>query len=344
MPICEACRATSATREVEAGTAPFLVCKACCNRLEARALRPLEWFNLASLHGPYQFLLHDDFYDGATACMPTIPVEAPERFPVPALDEMEGNADRLLDYAATRHFLWEETEPALVAALRRLEPATLFGRLQHRFATAKDEHVEYICIVVCGHAVGSLAELWIEQRYADPMAPRFLGALAYAGSRCVAEARGFDLAARALASIATNLAQTAFGSLGWFRSPRSLDWIERAVQPPLVETWGSLAAVSRPPWERLAAWLAGGRPLSLVALDALVEIGKGRALGFQGGSPMVRWLRPELVAPPSREVATSTLEAYVATDDSPRARRAVRAILRNWDLIAGGTPAEWVRE
>ena len=156
--ICEACRAASATLEVEAGTAPFRVCDDCCKRLEARALRPLEWFNLASIHGPYQFLLHDDFYDGGRACAPTIPVESPQRFPVPALGEMEGNVERLLDYAATRHFLWEETEPELVATLRRLEPEALLSRLQHRFATARDEHVEHVCLVVCGHAVGSLAE------------------------------------------------------------------------------------------------------------------------------------------------------------------------------------------
>lgn len=40
-------------------TSPYHVCSACHDRLHARALRPVEWYNLAKRHGWWQFLLHD---------------------------------------------------------------------------------------------------------------------------------------------------------------------------------------------------------------------------------------------------------------------------------------------
>jgi hypothetical protein len=51
-----------------------------------------------------------------------------------------------------------------------------------------------------------------------------------------------------------------------------LDWIERTIaQPKLVAAfWGELAAKSGLTWPRAQRWLTSGRPLSLVALDALI--------------------------------------------------------------------------
>src|SRR5207244_2293285 len=41
----------------------YRVCRECGDRLRRLALRPIEWFNLAAVHGWNKFLLHDDFYD-----------------------------------------------------------------------------------------------------------------------------------------------------------------------------------------------------------------------------------------------------------------------------------------
>jgi hypothetical protein len=46
---------------------PYHVCASCHGRLLARALRPLEWYNLAKRHGWFTYLLHDDFYDERAA-------------------------------------------------------------------------------------------------------------------------------------------------------------------------------------------------------------------------------------------------------------------------------------
>lgn len=41
---------------------PYELCHQCHEKLLTYSLRPIEWYNLAVLHSPKQFLLHDDFY------------------------------------------------------------------------------------------------------------------------------------------------------------------------------------------------------------------------------------------------------------------------------------------
>src|SRR5215204_1738464 len=81
--ICESCR----TRPVEIFELPekgaqlYRLCTQCHHRLINYALRPLEFFNLAAIHG-HSFHLHDDFYDDDTgeATQPEIEIEEPENF------------------------------------------------------------------------------------------------------------------------------------------------------------------------------------------------------------------------------------------------------------------------
>ena len=65
----------------------------------------------------------------------------------------------------------------------------------------------------------------------------------------------------------------AFGNLA---HPRTLGFIEHWWESadagsPVTEEWGRLAADSRLTWATATAWLQAGRPLSLIALDALVN-------------------------------------------------------------------------
>ena len=71
--LCQATGIEEATVEVgsRAGEGPYRVCAGAAGRLETRSLRPREWFNLAVIHGPFEFLLHDDFYsEDGEACQP----------------------------------------------------------------------------------------------------------------------------------------------------------------------------------------------------------------------------------------------------------------------------------
>lgn len=62
--ICQACRRhpVETVLDNEQPDQPYRLCLACARRIEMLSLRPLEWFNLAAIHGPAKYLLHDDFY------------------------------------------------------------------------------------------------------------------------------------------------------------------------------------------------------------------------------------------------------------------------------------------
>lgn len=81
---------------------PYRLCAACHDRLMARALRPIEWYNLAKRHSWSRHLLHDDFYDeDGTATQPVQDVVDAASRPAPRLLEVAGDAETLLDYSGT---------------------------------------------------------------------------------------------------------------------------------------------------------------------------------------------------------------------------------------------------
>src|SRR5690348_15645802 len=109
---CEACRRNIVEvlvdddAEEDVSLQPYRVCAACARRLRSCALRPLEWFNLAAIHGPFKPLLHDDMYEeDGTALQPAEAVQQPQKYPAPALEQASPDRERLLDYAMTRYFL-----------------------------------------------------------------------------------------------------------------------------------------------------------------------------------------------------------------------------------------------
>lgn len=62
--LCEVCQKNE-MNVVEGADEPkqaFQLCQQCYERLLTDSLRPIEWYNLAVLLSPKQFLLHDDFY------------------------------------------------------------------------------------------------------------------------------------------------------------------------------------------------------------------------------------------------------------------------------------------
>lgn len=114
----------------------------------------------------------------------------------------------------------------------------------------------------------------------------------------------------------------AFHSL---QNPRTNDlieewWLAQPSPPPVREFWSSLACASRVTWSQLARWLKLGRPLSLVALDALVNYAN------QG--------TPEGVRRPAAGELRQAMSEYLARDAAPRVKNAVACVLHGIGNVA----------
>jgi hypothetical protein len=320
--LCQACRAAparttfSADYDDEDGE-PVRLCRACDDRAETGSLRPLEWFNLAALHGPERPPLHGDLYeDDGTAEQPDVPVEDAERYPAPTLEEAARDVERLVDYAMSRHFLYADVK----AALAEHDAARVLASLERRTAAGCGTHVMGRAYEICA-VLGPAASEWIRRRF-EVGAVRMLYPLAEAAARCLPPDEGFQLVLGAVNAVPPS--RRRGDALAWFRSRRTLDWIEQNVQRPVTPDWGHLAALSDFSWERAAAWLEQGRPLSLVAVDGLYACEVHH-------TPMLRELSPRLADPAPLAEMTATLEAYLQRDSAPRVENTVRALLGAWE-------------
>lgn len=316
---CEACRTAPVEQMVTEYVAePFHLCAGCADRLQALCLRPREWFNLAAKHGIDEFLLHDDFYeeDGA-AMQPREEVEGSDRFPAPTLDEARDELERLIDYAFTR---WKLT-PAEVEAFAVYSPAEVMGALQERFAATVSLHIRARTFEICAKALGPHAASFLRDRIAQ--GEPYSSSLALALAKCLPAQEGFAIALERLREVTPQQLPLMACSLAAFNTQATLDWIEQQVKAPdvvLAEGWGRLAAMSHLEWSRVERWLDEGRPLSLVALDALNAC-------WNYNTPQLRERRPKLKNAPAAQALQTRLEQYAAQDDAPRVQRAVRSIL-----------------
>lgn len=321
---CEACERAPATvdEETDDPRSPMRVCAACHGRLTACALRPREWFNLARRHGPQVALLHDDMYDeDGVAQQPEVPVVDADAFPAPTLADAV-SAEALLDVALTRHFIRDD----VAARWRGLEPAEAVDVLEARWAgsTCREirERVLELAALTGAPCAGFVRRAWQSWPVDVPW-----HALVEASAGCLPIDEGFPLAEAALAGLGERDRRGAFGALGCFRTARALRWIEAHYSEPFTDQWGYLAAKSAFDWPTAKAWLAGGRPLSLVAIDALVTIAFPRSL-------VQERLAMTLAASPGEHELRASLEAAMAADPVPRVRQRIEGLLGQLAALA----------
>jgi hypothetical protein len=118
-------------------------------------------------------------------------------------------------------------------------------------------------------------------------------------------------------------------ALNHVRTDKTLDWIEHNSHriKNVGINWGHLAAVSFFTWNRADNWLSKGRPLSLIALDALVFCtSHGERLNQ---SLLLRELNPRLGDNPAPDVVASRLQKYLQTDNVPRTKSSIDKIINN---------------
>ncbi len=326
MNLCEACEFSPATAE-EASSDPathFHVCAACRERLLSRALRPREWYNLAKKHGTWHYLLRDDFYtDDGTSHQPDQPVKDPELHLAPTLDEVKTDPNTLLDFTITQWYL----RPNVAEAWKQVDRAIVLNTLKERYALARTIDVQGIILDVAACALDRTGEAFVSAAWDDFREPHQLYSLANASAACLTHEDGFSRVTTALAGFDEKTRRENLFALSYFRSRDGLDWIEENVCSPVTGEWGRLAAASRFHWGKADSWLRKGRPLSLVALDALLSI-------VRRETPLLSNLHPELEDKPESASFESTLKRYAEQDNAPRVTRAISALLNKSNLLA----------
>jgi len=113
---CEACKINkiNVVEPSDDPDQPYKLCNQCHKRLLKYSLRPVEWYNLAVIHSPNKFLLHDDFYDDdGEACQPEEDVIVTKKDKAPTLKNVRNDLESLLDFSITRWFLEEDVIMAL---------------------------------------------------------------------------------------------------------------------------------------------------------------------------------------------------------------------------------------
>jgi len=322
--ICEACKQAPVQETIESycPQQPFRLCGACSHRLRRFTLRPREWFNLAACHTFMENYLHDDFYlDDGTATQPIEMVVSSEEFPAPSLDRARQDPETFLDYAISR---WHLREDIVQAIQSHENKDVLVQSLNRRVLDSLNPNIEERAYEICAH-LGPSAGSWIRERW-QKYHPDTIGSLIKATAKCLPLSEGFPLAIQGLEKVPKLELIDVASALSYFRSPKTLDWIEEHSSLPFFVQLGRMAAPSNLCWKRISDWLRRGRPLNLIGVFSLKAC-------WDYNTPLLRNLRPKLVEAESPEVMTKTLEHYAATD--PMIRHAIPDVVAHWKEICG---------
>lgn len=302
---------------------PYYLCRSCKRRLINKALRPLEFFNLAAIHGHFYYL-HYDFYDFDTgeATQPHINVYEADKFPFPNFDEVKDNPERLIDFA----FVQYHTKDYVLAQLKKFPKEEVLQLIDKKISYNRAIH--YKAYEIIAKVVGRLAESWMKEEWTKRK-PNEVAIYAEAIASCLERDEAFTLLIPEIEKSSGNqLANDALALL-FFQHEKTLDWIERIAEKiaTVPDQWGVLAATSQFSWQRADKWVKAGRPLSLIALDALWYC----TIKEPGPNQPV-WLQqhpPKLTDEPRPEIVAVALTDYVMKDNVPRTRNAVESIIMN---------------
>ena len=315
--ICEACRERSVAEVIDEydPDEPYRVCGECGRRLRQWALRPLEWFDLAAKYGWGKYPLHDDFYDDdVVALQPDTDDCSANGTLAPTLDEAARSLDRLVDYCMTRGQLGAPEYDAF----RTFPAEAILGELKRRAATGNRQILQ-VTLTLCANALNPSPHL-CARPFTRACNDNELSSWAEAAARCLPHPEGLHNTIDALQAYSGRELRECKDALLWFRSVAVLDWIEvHAQSANITADWGQLAALSDLSWSRVEAWLSRGRPLSLIALDALKEF-----IQRPGQALIVKRLEPKLKGCPDRLTLARALQAYIAADTAPRASSTCR--------------------
>jgi hypothetical protein len=215
---CQACEQNPATitELCDQPSAPYLLCPTCHGRLLARALRPIEWFNLAKRFGWWQFLLHDDFYDeDGTACQPDEDVDLSNAHAAPTLSDVAADTERLFDFTVSRWSIDDE----LAATWARQEAGNTVAVVKRAFTDASNSGVRDVALEVAAMTLQRRGEVFVREAWALWPAEVGLHALIRASAACLPYQEGFDRSTAAIASLSGRELREGMSALTYFQSP-----------------------------------------------------------------------------------------------------------------------------
>jgi hypothetical protein len=333
--ICQSCRQApvEVIEVLDDPAEPYEVCISCYHKLMSHSLRPREWYNLSSIHGGLNDLLSEEYYNekDGTALKPTEEVVDAELFPCPTLEEVASSPERLLTHILTRSHFHEEGPTAewyihqdLVSAMQGHSPNILLSVFSERLSVIRNEEMIRTIFHLIGLTLGTRGAALVRDNWKKFASTDAFSGIAFAASRCLPLEEAHEKVTETLSRMDIIKRSVAKHILPWFETPLNLDWIEENAHSPVDSLWGLLAASSKFDWGRAKKWLSLGRPLSLVALDALDWcVCSGR--------------KPPLVNPPSSKEFISILEDYLNKDNVLRVREKVYKLLEFSQKLPGPT-------
>ena len=329
MKDCQSCRVESVEiiEPCDNESYPYTLCKDCHKRLLDRALRPLEFFNLTSKHG-ITFHLHDDFYDeDGTACQPKIEVESDMDLTYPKLELIKFDLEKLIDYSIVQWWLNDN----IINELKTFDKSSVQYSLRQRIN--ENRGLGYRIYEIASKVLGLFATDWIREEWEHHNIDN-LDIFSDCLANCLPLEEGFSYFTNTLDKInSPNLLSEKLIGLIHFQSDSSLDWIEKNINrvQNISNSWGYVAVASKFDWLRAKKWLDSGRPLSLVALDTLVNC----TVTFETLNSTI-WLKENpqrLLFPDTIESMNIVLNDYLAKDNVTRVRNSINLIQNNWNNI-----------
>ena len=283
---------------------------------------------MATRYGWNQYLLHDDFYDDdGVACQPEEDVDDPASSPFPTPAEYAASLALAIDVAFAKWHLPEALLPLLAA-----RPPETIAALETALAERRNLDFESRAYEIAARALGPHAADWIRQRWKVVPAEGSVVALAEASAACLPPPEGLALVESVLREMEPNKRRDCLWAMAYFRDRRALSFIEEFAAPPTTDIWGRVAACSRFSWDVAEAWLQRGRPLSLVALDAL-------GFSFIYDTVELRRMLPTLENPPDPETLERTLRQHAVRDPAWRVESQVNLLLKNLTKISSPKPS-----
>jgi hypothetical protein len=318
--LCEACKRNeiNVVEKSDDPNQPYKLCNQCHERLLKYSLRPIEWYNLAVVHSPKKFLLHDDLYEeDGEACQPEEDVFVTKKDKAPALRAVRNDLESLLDFSITRWFL----EDDVINALKKHDTQKTLSSVKSRFYETENYEVKSRMLEIVADVLGTSASGWVRELWENYDA-EFLYPISWAtASSLPAEEGLYNIFEKLKLVGEKELPIAAFTCLYRFRSSNILDWIESTCTI-FNDNWGRLAAVCFPTWERMKSWLNKGRPLSLIALDTMANCVKGY------GDIYVEQFSPKILGTEISEV-DQVLNEYFQIDGVPRVKMKLSRIMEN---------------